>query len=74
VPDRNGGLHRRPNLSGKLAAIGHDARLMPARSVRPYSKGQKKDFSDAEAVAEAVQRQTIKFVATKTVEQLDLSI
>src|SRR5262249_18624063 len=35
-------------------------------------KGQKNDFRDAEAIAEAVQRPTMKFVATKTVEQLDL--
>src|SRR5437660_12369612 len=37
-----------------------------------YSKGQKNDFNDAEAIAEAVQRPTMKFVATKTTEQLDL--
>src|SRR5205085_11499205 len=52
--------------------LGHDARLMPAKYVRPYSKGQKDDFNDAEAIAEAVQRPTMKFVATKTAEQLDL--
>ena len=45
---------------------------MPAKYVRPYSKGQKNDFRDAEAIAEAVQRPTMKYVATKTVEQLDL--
>ena len=50
----------------------HDARLMPARYVRPYSKGQKNDFRDAEAIAEAVLRPTMKFVVIKTVEQLDL--
>jgi transposase len=60
------------HLSRKLKALGHDARLMPAKYVRPYSKGQKNDFRDAEAIAEAVQRPTMKFVATKTVEQLDL--
>ena len=60
------------HLSRKLRALGHDARLMPAKYVRPYSKGQKNDFRDAEAIAEAVQRPTMKFVATKTVEQLDL--
>src|SRR5258708_1176681 len=43
-----------------------------AHYVRPYSKGQKNDFNDAEAIAEAVQRPTMKFVATKTAEQLDL--
>ena len=60
------------HLSRKLGTLGHDARLMPAKYVRPYSKGQKNDFRDAEAIAEAVQRPTMKFVATKTAEQLDL--
>src|SRR5437773_3121151 len=60
------------HLSRQLKALGHDARLMPARYVRPYSKGQKNDFRDAEAIAEAVQRPTMKFVATKTADQLDL--
>jgi transposase len=59
-------------LSRKLRMLGHDARLMPAKYVRPYSKGQKNDFRDAEAIAEAVQRPTMKCVATKTAEQLDL--
>jgi len=40
-------------------------RLMPAKYVRRYSKGQKNDFRDAEAIAEAVQRPTMKFVATR---------
>jgi transposase len=60
------------HLSRKLKGLGHDARLMPAKYVRPYSKGQKNDFRDAEAIAEAVQRPTMRFVSTKTVEQLDL--
>src|SRR5918999_4966562 len=60
------------HLSRTLKALGHDARLMPARYVRPYSTGQKNDYRDAEAIAEAVQRPTMKFVATKTVDQLDL--
>ena len=60
------------HLSRRLTMLGHDARLMPAKYVRPYSKGQKNDFRDAEAIAEAVQRPTMKFVATKTPEQLDL--
>ncbi len=60
------------HLSRKLASLGHDARLMPTKYVRPYSKRQKNDFNDAEAIAEAVQRPTMKFVATKTAEQLDL--
>ena len=39
-------------LSRKLKAFGHDARVTPATC----SKGQKNDFRDAEAIAEAVQR------------------
>src|SRR6478736_6777594 len=58
------------HLSRKLASLGHDARLMPAKYVRPYSKRPKNDFNDAEAIAEAVQRPTMKFVATKTAERL----
>jgi transposase len=45
--------------SRTLKALGHDARLMPAKYVRPYSKGQKNDYRDAEAIAEAVQRPTM---------------
>jgi transposase len=60
------------HLSWQLKAHDHDVRLMPARYVRPYSKGPKNDFRDAEAIAEAVLRPTMKFVATKTVQQLDL--
>jgi transposase len=60
------------HLSRKLQALGHQARLMPAKYVRPYSKGQKNDYRDAEAIAEAVQRPTMKFVVTKTTDQLDL--
>jgi transposase len=36
-----------------LQMLGHDARLMPANYVRPYSKGQKNDFRDTEAIAGA---------------------
>src|SRR4051812_8261508 len=60
------------HLSRQLKTFGHDARLMPARYVRPNSKGQKNDFRDAEAIAEAVQRPTMKFVAVKNADQLYL--
>src|SRR3954471_16754750 len=60
------------HLTRKLNSLGHDARLMPAKYVRPYSKGQKNDLRDPEATAEVVQRPTMKFVATKTADQLDL--
>src|SRR5262249_22487985 len=42
---------------------------MPAKYVRPYSKGQKSDLRNAEAIAGAVQRPTMRFVVTN---QLDL--
>src|SRR6516225_5946660 len=44
------------HLSRRLQLQGHDARLMPAKYVRPYSKGQKNEFRDAEAIAEARNR------------------
>jgi transposase len=47
------------HLARKLKSLGHDARLMPAKYVRPYAKGQKNDFNDAEAIAEALQRPTM---------------
>jgi transposase len=40
--------------------------------VPPYPKGQKNDVRDGEAIAEAVQRPTMRFVPIKSVEQLDL--
>ena len=44
------------HLNRRLQLQGHDARLMPAKYVRPYSKGQKNEFRDAEAIAEARNR------------------
>src|SRR5271157_3542083 len=60
------------HLSRRLIAPGHDARLMPAKYVKAFLKGNKNDYRDAEAIAEAVQRPTMRFVAVKTAEQLDL--
>ena len=60
------------HLSRRLLALGHDARIMPAQYVKPYLRGQKNDYRDAEAIAEAVQRPRMRFVAPKSIEQLDL--
>lgn len=60
------------HLSRGLKTFGHDAGLMLAKCVRPCSKRQKNDFRGTEAIAEAVQRPTMKFVAAKSFEQLDL--
>jgi transposase len=59
-------------LGRALQEHGHDVRLMPAQYVRPFVKAQKNDYLDAEAIAEAVQRPTMRFVPLKTVDQLDL--
>src|SRR6201987_3504278 len=59
-------------IGRQLAALGHDVRLIPAQYVKPFLKGHKNDYRDAEAIAEAVQRPTMRFVAIKTPEQMDL--
>jgi transposase len=60
------------HIGRRLTALGHDVRLIPAQYVKPFLKGHKNDYRDAEAIAEAVQRPTMRFVAIKTPEQMDL--
>src|ERR1700757_3180286 len=60
------------HIGRQLAALGHEVRLIPAKYVKPFLKGHKNDYRDAEAIAEAVQRPTMRFVALKSIEQLDL--
>ena len=60
------------HVGRQLAALGHDVRLLPAQYVKPFLKGHKNDFRDAEAIAEAVQRPTMRPVPLKSAEQLDL--
>lgn len=55
-----------------FAGQGHEVRLMPPEYVRPYVKAQKNDDRDAEAIAEAASRPTMRFVTLKTEEQLDM--
>jgi transposase len=64
-----GGAHF---LGRVLRAQGHDVKLIPAQFVRPFVKSNKNDFLDAEAIAEAVDRQNMRFVPIKTDDQLDL--
>jgi transposase len=59
-------------LGRALREQGHDARLMAAQFVKPYVKSHKNDFVDAEAIAEAVERENMRFVPIKTDDQLDL--
>jgi len=60
------------HIGRQLSARGHEVRLIPAQYVKPFLKGHKNDYRDAEAIAEAVQRPTMNFVAIKTPEQMDL--
>jgi len=60
------------HMGRALAAQGHTVRLMSPEYVRPYVKAQKNDDRDAEAIAEAATRPTMRFVELKTEEQLDM--
>src|SRR6201990_1180267 len=53
----------------ELRALGHEVRLMPAQYVKAYIKRNKHDAADAEAICEAVERPTMRFVPVKTADQ-----
>ena len=59
-------------LAHQLIALGYTVRLMPPEYVQPYVKAMKNDDRDAEAIAEAATRPTMRFVEPKSEEQLDL--
>lgn len=61
-------------LGRTLEAQGHTIRLMSPEYVQPYVKAQKTDDRDAEAIAEAATRPTMRFVSLKSEDQLDLQI
>ena len=52
-----------------ISGLGHDVRLIPPIYVKPFVRRQKNDAADAEAIAEAASRPTMRFVAVKTEEQ-----
>ena len=60
------------HLAHRLIALRHTVRLMPPEYVRPYVKAMKNDDRDAEAIAEAATRPTMRFVEPKSEAQLDL--
>ena len=59
-------------VSRTLHKLGFEPRIIPAIYVKPFIKGQKNDYNDAEAIAEAALRPNLKFVQEKTQDQLDL--
>src|ERR1700730_332459 len=59
-------------VSRTLRALGHEPRIIPAIYVKPFLKGQKDDYNDAEAIAEAALRPNLRVVQEKSQDQLDL--
>ena len=59
-------------VSRGLRQLGHEPRIIPAIYVKPFVKGQKNDYNDAEAIAEAALRPNLRTVREKTQDQLDL--
>ena len=57
----------------ELIALGHEVKLIAPQYVKPYVKGNKNDYNDAEAIAEAAQRPNMRFVPIKSVEQQDIA-
>lgn len=56
----------------EFIALGHEVKLIAPQYVKPYVKGNKNDYNDAEAIAEAAQRPNMRFVPIKSVEQQDV--
>src|SRR6056297_3556175 len=59
-------------VSRTLRGMGFEPRIIPAISVKPFNNGQKNDYNDAEAIAEAALRPNLRTVSEKTQDQLDL--
>lgn len=60
------------HLARRFSSFGHEVKLIAPRFVKAYLKSNKNDFNDAAAIAEAVQRPTMRFVSVRSVEQVDL--
>ena len=59
-------------VSRTLRQLGFEPRIIPAKYTKPFVKGQKTDYNDAEGIAEAALRPNLKLVSEKTQDQLDL--
>jgi len=59
-------------VSRTLRKLGFEPRIIPAKYTKPFIKGQKNDYNDAEAIAEAALRPNLRCVTEKTQDQLDL--
>ena len=60
------------HLARVFCGYGHEVRLMSAQFVKPYVKSNKNDYLDAEAICEAVQRPTMRFVPIRSAESQDI--
>ncbi|MDA0260639.1 MAG: IS110 family transposase [Proteobacteria bacterium] len=69
VMEACGGAH---HWAREFIALGHDVKLIAPQFVKPYRKGNKNDYNDAEAIAEAAQRPNMRFVPIKSVERQDV--
>ena len=56
----------------QLTTLGHQVKLIPPQHVKPLLRGNKNDYNDALAIAEAVTRPEMRFVAVKTTAQQDI--
>jgi transposase len=56
----------------KLRELGHEVRLIPPQHVKAYVRGNKNDYNDSRAIAEAARRPDMRFVAVKSVGQQDV--
>ena len=55
-----------------LEKLGHTVRMIAPQFVKPFVKSNKNDAADAEAICEAVQRPSMRFVPAKSIEQQDI--
>ena len=56
----------------QFTSLGHQVKLIPAQFVKPFVQGNKNDYNDALAIAEAVIRPNMRFVTPKTTAQQDV--